>query len=68
VENAPRFYSEEELFNVKRKVTKIVNFLGLVTYRLACGNRAGFDFGAYQAGIIGSKKKREAAGTAKGIG
>jgi len=31
VENAPLFYSEAELLNVKGKVTKIVNSLGLVT-------------------------------------
>jgi len=31
LENAPLFYSEEELLNVKGKETKIVTFLGLVT-------------------------------------
>jgi len=38
VENAPLFYSEEELFNVKGKVTKIVNSLGLVTNAVVLWN------------------------------
>jgi hypothetical protein len=66
MENAPLFYSEGELLNVKGKVTKIVNSLGLVTYRLVCGNRAGFDFGRTKQGLLAVRKKGKLLGRPSG--